>query len=692
MRATILSIILLIPLFSFAQENNKLDSLWGIWENEQNPDTLRAEGLYSYIVEYKNTDFDTSKAINLASRLLKYSNERNNFKGLAYSYSIKAGNISYTRQFDSIIIYRRKALKYARKANFLSHEAYQLKQIAWCNLERTQLDSVEHWLLNSIQIYKNLAKEDKQLLGAYEFLGIYYGYKGQLMDVIITQNHVAELAIKLKNYNKATYAFTAIARAYYEANDLKNADTYFNKAREFAEKSGEDEAKFRVYSTIIGNYISQDSFHLIGNHIDDLLGLDIVKSQAGFREIGQMFFGAYLISKEQYDSAITVFQKIIPVFERLQFRQGVAGGYYYQAVAFNKKGLYSKAVDFCKIAYDISVDMGLLKEHAMSCRCLSDNYKAIGNYKESMMYYIEFRNTEDTIAANGTSKDLLRFEFKQKAIKDSLNNVQKELELNLAHEREISKEKRDKNLLLSGGILLLLIAGGTATRLNYIRKSKKLIEKEKHRSDELLLNILPAEVAEELKVTGESEAQHFDQVSILFTDFKEFTQTAEKLSAKELVNEINTCFKAFDNICEKYGIEKIKTIGDSYMAAIGLKSDVKGPKSTSDVGHETRDIVQAALEMQEFMNTQKFEMRAGIHTGPVVAGIVGVKKFQYDIWGDTVNTASRMESHGEVGKVNISNTTYLLLKSHSNFRFEAREELDIKGKGLMKTWFVQGLA
>ncbi|MFY0675582.1 MAG: hypothetical protein JXQ87_19480, partial [Bacteroidia bacterium] len=138
----------------------------------------------------------------------------------------------------------------------------------------------------------------------------------------------------------------------------------------------------------------------------------------------------------------------------------------------------------------------------------------------------------------------------------------------------------------------------------------------------------------------------------------------------------------------------IKTIGDSYMAAIGLKSDVKGPKSTSDVGHETRDIVQAALKMQDFMKTQKFEMRAGIHTGPVVAGIVGVKKFQYDIWGDTVNTASRMESHGEVGKVNISEATYQILRHSEHdpesveFTFEAREELEIKGKGMMKTYFV----
>ena len=164
------------------------------------------------------------------------------------------------------------------------------------------------------------------------------------------------------------------------------------------------------------------------------------------------------------------------------------------------------------------------------------------------------------------------------------------------------------------------------------------------RSDELLLNILPAEVAEELKAKGHADAKHFDTVTILFTDFKGFTEASEKLTPQELVEELNTCFKAFDHIITARGIEKIKTIGDAYMCAGGLPD----PKTSSPA-----DVVHAALEMQTFMTSRKaerdaqgkpaFEMRVGIHTGPVVAGIVGVKKFQYDIWGDTVNTASRME-------------------------------------------------
>ena len=186
---------------------------------------------------------------------------------------------------------------------------------------------------------------------------------------------------------------------------------------------------------------------------------------------------------------------------------------------------------------------------------------------------------------------------------------------------------------------------------------------EKERSEVLLLNILPEEVAEELKAKGEAAAKFIDQVTILFTDFKGFTAISERMGPQELVRDLNECFSAFDRICERHGIEKIKTIGDAYMAAGGLPT----PNTTHAV-----DVINAALEMRDFIAEGKakkaaaglpyFEIRIGVHTGPVVAGIVGVKKFQYDIWGDTVNTASRMESSGEVGQVNISGATYALVK------------------------------
>lgn len=250
-------------------------------------------------------------------------------------------------------------------------------------------------------------------------------------------------------------------------------------------------------------------------------------------------------------------------------------------------------------------------------------------------------------------------------------------------EAQLARRSLQRNVFLFGFIFLLL-----ATAL--FLKQRQRIAKSKKRSEDLLLNILPQEIVEELKLNGEVKAQEFNDVSVLFTDFKGFTASASRLSPAILVRELNSCFEAFDQIMDKYQLEKIKTIGDAYMAAGGLHR----PRTS-----ETKDVVLAALEMQEFVEFRKklaslrredafFDMRVGIHTGTVVAGIVGLKKFQYDIWGDTVNIASRMESAGEVARVNISESTYKQIHQETGFQFTSRGEIAVKGKGLLKMWFV----
>ena len=224
--------------------------------------------------------------------------------------------------------------------------------------------------------------------------------------------------------------------------------------------------------------------------------------------------------------------------------------------------------------------------------------------------------------------------------------------------------------------------------MSLLAKKNVIIQDEKEKSDKLLLNILPEETAEELKASGNSKARSFKKVTVLFTDFKGFTRMAENLSPDELVAEIDHCFKAFDQIISEYNIEKIKTIGDAYMCAGGLPV----PNHTNP-----QEVVAAALEIRDFMirlkenriknNKPYFEIRIGIHTGPVVAGIVGIKKFQYDIWGDTVNIASRMESSGEEGEINISGTTYEFVRD--KFECVHRGKVEAKNKGAVDMYFVK---
>ena len=213
-----------------------------------------------------------------------------------------------------------------------------------------------------------------------------------------------------------------------------------------------------------------------------------------------------------------------------------------------------------------------------------------------------------------------------------------------------------------------------------------IITNENKRSEELLLNILPHKVAEELKEKGETEAKQFDNVTVLFTDFVDFTGISEKLSPKELVAEIHLCFTVIDIIVEHNGLEKIKTIGDAYLAVCGLPNE--------DPDHAGK-VVKAAKDILHFMNEHKNvlgdkvglkDIRIGIHSGGVVAGIVGIKKFAYDIWGDTVNTAARMEQSSEPGKINISSATYELVKDE--FNCIHRGKINAKNKGEIDMYFV----
>ena len=226
-----------------------------------------------------------------------------------------------------------------------------------------------------------------------------------------------------------------------------------------------------------------------------------------------------------------------------------------------------------------------------------------------------------------------------------------------------------------------------AERTAELRQQKAEVELQKDKSDKLLLNILPLETANELKEKGKVAPKHYEMVTVLFTDFKGFTKISEKLSPEELIDELNHCFVSFDEIIDEHNLEKIKTIGDAYMCAGGLpKRNITNPF----------DAVVGGLKIQDFMNRMKAEkeaeggsywsLRLGIHTGPLIAGVIGRKKYAYDIWGDAVNTAARMESSGEPGKINISGDTYEMTKDL--FETEYRGKIMAKNKGEIPMYFV----
>ena len=341
---------------------------------------------------------------------------------------------------------------------------------------------------------------------------------------------------------------------------------------------------------------------------------------------------------------------------------------------------YEEALEYTNLYFDIAREITDKKFQQSALKDLARIHFKLGKYKEAY----EYREQYDELRYSTFNEDRIQAEERREAIysdgkkKQAIEKQQQEIKL---QEAQLKNATTVRNSLLGGALLLLMLALVLFNR-------NKIIQTEKQRSENLLLNILPAQTAEELKAHGKAQARSYEAVTVIFTDFKSFTQIAEQISPEDLVAELDECFRAFDDIATRHHIEKIKTIGDAYFGAAGLPV----PSPT-----HAEDAVRATLEMQQFMEEfrqrqrqagkPEFFCRIGLHTGPVVAGVVGQKKFAYDIWGDTVNMAARMEQSGEPDRVNISQTTYELVKD--KFRCTYRGKISAKNKGEVDMYFVE---
>jgi adenylate cyclase len=350
---------------------------------------------------------------------------------------------------------------------------------------------------------------------------------------------------------------------------------------------------------------------------------------------------------------------------------------YLNAIAdiYLEQGDDATALLYAKQSLNLAQRYNLKQQVSEAYLKLSDIYDKTGNLPESYRHYKEHVKYKDSVSNIVSVQQMAD-------LRTSFEVSRKQIEVDL-----LNQQKRNQQIVVvATGIALFLIAlltFGLFRRYRFIRETALVIEKEKNRSESLLLNILPRETAQELKTNGRVQAKKFDSVSVLFADFKDFTRSAEKLSPEELVERVDYYFSRFDGVMEKYGLEKIKTLGDAYMCAGGL------PFPSAD---HARKVVLAAMDMVSIVEEtrasggQSFEIRVGINSGPVVAGVVGTRKFAYDIWGDTVNTASRMESNSSPGRINLSETTYELVKE--DFLCEFRGEIEAKNKGKMRMYFV----
>ena len=644
--------LLLIILISFSgiclSAQTNLDSLWGVWNEKAQPDTIRLQAMHK-IAWNGHLFSQPDSAFYFAQMQYELAEKRGLKKQMARALNTQGISFTIRGDFPEALNYYQMTLKIFEEIGHKKGTASSLNNIGIIYAQQADYPkSLDHYQ-RSLNIYEEIG-DKKGIANALINIGNIYQNQGDNPKALDYYQRTLKINEEIGDKNGIAGSLNNIGMIYQNQGDYPKALGHFQRSLKIQEEIG-----------------------------------DINRIAGSFGNIGMIYQ-----NQGDYPKALDQYQKSLNIYEEIGDKNGIAISLYSIGSLYQKQGDYQKSINQCSKSLILALEIQAISLQRDACECLYDAYKTKGNGNKALEYHEQMLVLDDSLNAAETTKQLERMEFAKVMLADSIATAEETRLVEQVHQEEVKQKNQTRNILYAISGLVLLIAGGIYSRLRFVRKSKAIIEKEKDRSENLLLNILPSEIAEELKAKGSADARDFDMVSILFTDFKGFTQASEKLTAKELIEEINVCFKAFDYICESHGVEKIKTIGDAYMAAGGL------PIPSED---SIKNTVLAALEMQAFisnriiekdkLNEMSFKMRLGIHTGPVVAGIVGVKKFQYDIWGDTVNTASRMESSGEIGKVNISVDTYTALKGDPEFTFESRGKIEAKGKGEIEMYFVE---
>lgn len=525
----------------------------------------------------------------------------------------------------------------------------------------------------------------KGLAGGYTLQGVSWANRTDYSQTLDYYKRALEIYEQIGNPSGIAFALNNVGTIYDKQGEYPKALEYYIQSLEINEEMGLKYESAVALSNIGIIYMKQGDFAKALDY--NLKSLEF-NEQLGHKNeaaVSISNIGSIYQIQGDYTKAMAYYNQSLEINEQIGQQSGIASALNNIGELYQIQGDYSKALDYCHRAYELSLSIESLEIQQHGCSCLYGTYKAIGDGNKALQYYELVVVLEDSLHVEDISKKLQQMEFEKAMFKDSLANVQEARLIQEAHEEEIRQQEKIRNISLGVGAFFVLLAGSLYIRWSYIRKSKALLQIEKDRSENLLLNILPKEIAQELKETGKAAPKNYESVSILFTDFKGFTKLVASIPATTLIFELNEIFSGFDEIVDEIGVEKIETIGDAYMAASGL------PRENSD--HALR-CVEVAFRMLKFLEQRNknseiiWNMRIGINSGPVIAGVVGKKKFAYDIFGDSVNTASRLESNGQVGKVNISHATYELLKNNSDYAFENRGKIEAKGKGKIEMYFV----
>ena len=629
---------------------------------------------FSFVIQAQNSDIDSLKKI-----ILQQQED-----SLKVNSLIALSTKSLNTDLQAAIQYGSEALQLAKKIKFKKGEAYAYKAVGLGNYFQANYPEAVVQFQSSLAVFEDIGFK-VGIANILSNLGASYYNAGEdtkAIDFYLRSLRISEeIDDKLRTgtllnniggvYSNKPATVNKGLEYFLKAMPIFRGIGYTDGVATASMNVGEIYQNKKMYDS--ASYYFKTSLEIFDESVDATFPLT--------------FLGKISALQNDYDRAYSYHTKAIKIAEKMDAKLELIQSINGLALTEKKHGEVAKSIASYMRAEKIAEDVVARKELKDIYKGLSDLYAIKGDFKKAYVYDTLLISVKDSLynKDNDTKIQQLQFNFDLEKKEAEIDLLTKDQALKAS---TIQRQKIINYATGLTGFLLLMILIGFYNRQRYTQKTNKIIKNERDRSKELLLNILPAETAHELETNGYAQARFYDSATVLFADFKGFSSIARSLKPQDLVAELNEYFIAFDEIVEKFNLEKIKTIGDAYMCAGGIPT----PNDT-----HPRNAIQAGLAMQEYIakrNEQRaakglevWELRIGIHMGPIVAGVVGKKKYAYDIWGDTVNIASRMESSSEPGRVNISSTLYNMVEDHYTCLY--RGKIFAKNIGEVDMYFVQ---
>jgi adenylate cyclase len=615
---------------------------------------------------------------------IKLSILRQNEDSAKVNSLIHLGTIYLNSDVNQALIIGQEAKELATKINYKNGQGYSFKLLgqAYASLGN-YLESIIEFK-TSLSYFEETNNKDG-VSNILNNLGSVYFLMGD--DAKSIENHLMSLTVAEQIGNKIRIAtnYNNIGTVYLNKKATTNkALTYYLLALPIFKEIDYSDGVGIVSGNIGEIYFNKSMYDSALYYFETYVEIFEGMPDAAY---GLSYIGEIYANKNNFDNAFKYHDEAIKIAEKFDVKLDLAQSLFSLANTQYMNGNLAASINTYKRSQKISEELKARQEIRKTYEALAATYADLGDFKNAYNYEYLLTKIKDTLYNTDEDKKIQQLQF-------NFSIDKKESEIDLLTKDQALKEsiiQRQKIISYAAmvtGVLLLIVVIGFYNRYKYIRKTNNIIKSERDRSKELLLNILPEETARELETNGFAKTHYYESVTVLFTDFKGFSTIAGKLTPQALVAELNDYFGTFDEIIGQFGLEKIKTIGDAYMCAGGIP-----------LANNTHPIsaIKSALAMQEYMlkknierqskGEQGWELRIGIHTGPIVAGVVGKKKYAYDIWGDTVNLASRMESNGEAGKVNISASTYELIKDE--YQCFHRGKISAKNIGEVDMYFIE---